>query len=390
MLSTIKRTGLILILVSTVGCSKIDDYMLGKDNTPNPEPLKTLVSKQKLTEKWVVPVAAGGTKKNNAYLKLKPVVIDKIIYTADNSGVIQATNKTNGKQIWSKKTNLSIISGPVVAKGFLVVGTDSSEIVAFKQSNGDEVWKNTLSSDVLAKPLIAQNKIIAKTIDGNLYAFELATGKQLWLSNHGAPSLILKASSSPVIVQGNMLLVGYSDGKMDAVDLQTGQVLWQRSIAYATGSSDIERLVDIDADPIVEGDTALLATYQGYVGALALSSGQFIWRKPASTFSNIAVKGNTLFMTDSNDIIWSINKHTGQVNWKQTELKARGLTEPVIMDDQLIFGDKTGVLHILSAHNGEFISRAQLSGAITIAPSVVGKNIYVMTTNGKLSRFLVS
>lgn len=379
---------LLTLLGSILSCSKLDDYMLGKDNTPNPEPLKPIATKEKLVEKWSVPI--GSSQKNSTFLKLKPVIRGNNVYTADASGIVQSMNKANGKQLWSKKINSVIISGPVVSQGYVVVGTDSSTIVVLKQENGDELWQSTLSGDVLAKPVVTHNKVIAKTIDGNLYAFDLTSGKQLWVSNHGSPSLILKASSSPVIVDNKLALVGYSDGKMDAVDLQTGQVLWQRSIAYARGSSDVERLVDIDADPVVQGDVALLATYQGYVGAFALGQGQFLWRKPASTYSNIAVQGNTLFMTDSDDIVWAINKQNGQVNWKQVALKARGLTEPVLMGDRLIIGDKTGMLHVLSAQNGELVSRAQLGGAITIAPGVAGKNIYVMTANGKLSRFFVS
>jgi outer membrane protein assembly factor BamB len=379
---------LLMLMAALVGCSKLDDYMLGKDNTPSPTALEPVASKTHLTENWSV--STGLAKKSSTYLKLKPVIVGNTVYTADASGVVQAINKVDGSLLWSKKLNAGAISGPTVAQGYVVVGTDSSKIVALKQDNGNELWQSGVSSDVLGKPVIARGKVIAKTIDGNLYAFDIANGNKLWVSEHGAPSLILKASSSPVIVDNKMALVGYSDGKMDAVDIQTGQVLWQRSIAYATGASDVERLVDIDADPIVQGNVALLASYQGYVGALSLSDGQFIWRKPASTFTNIVVNGNTLYMTDSDDAIWAINKNNGQVNWKQAKLKARGLTEPALMGDRLIVGDKTGMLHVLSAQNGEFISRAQLGGAINIAPGVAGNNVYVMTANGKLSRFSVS
>ena len=79
--------------------------------------------------------------------------------------------------------------------------------------------------------------------------------------------------------------------------------------------------VDIDADPIVRGDVAYLASYQGYVGALSLKDGQFIWRKPASVYKNMAIDGNALYLTDSDDTIWSINRQNGQVNWKQVALK---------------------------------------------------------------------
>lgn len=388
MLQKYKSVLLVAGISSLLSCSKVDDYLLGKDNTPKPEALQAIDSKVKMSEKWSV--SAGSSQKSANYLKLKPVIIDGTIYTADSSGVVDAVNRKTGQILWSKKLDSAIVSGPAISQGYLVVGTDASKIIALKLSDGKELWQGNVSGEVLSKPVIAHDKVIAKTIDGNLFAFKLSTGEKLWVSEHGAPSLILKASSSPVIINNELALVGYSDGRMDAVDLQTGRVVWQRSIAYANGASDVERLVDIDADPIIQGKTVILGSYQGYVGALSLENGEFIWKKPASIYKNMVVSGNTLYMTDSDDIVWSINKQTGVVNWKQVALKARGLTEPVIMGERVVVGDRTGMLHILSAKNGEFISRASLGSAITVAPGVAGKNIYVMTANGKLSRFSVS
>ena len=50
------------------------------------------------------------------------------------------------------------------------------------------------------------------------------------------------------------MLVGYSDGQLDAIALDTGHLLWQKSLIYATGASDVERLVDISSDLIIHGD----------------------------------------------------------------------------------------------------------------------------------------
>lgn len=382
-----KKLVIIAACILIQACTKIDDYMLGKDNTPTPSALEPIKSKAQLKEKWSVPVA-GSSKTAN--LKLKPEIVGNVIYTADTSGLVQAVNKTDGKLLWSKKMTNGIVSGPTVSAGSIALGTDASTIVLLKQVDGSELWQGKVSSEVLSKPIIINNKIIAKTIDGNLYAFDLVNGKQLWVSEHGAPSLILKASSSPVIIDNSLALVGYSDGKMDAVDIQTGRLVWQRSIAFATGASDVERLVDIDADPIVRGNVVYLASYQGYVGALSLTDGQFIWRKPASVYKNMAIDGNTLYITDSDDVVWAINRQNGQVNWKQVALKARGLTEPVLMGNRLVIADKTGLLHVLATQNGELVSRAQLGGAVSIAPTASDRNVYIMTANGKLSRFSVS
>jgi outer membrane protein assembly factor BamB len=368
-------------------CNQIDDYMLGKDNTPKPRELKQIDSKVTLSKKWTTPV--GKAKKTSEYLKLKPVIDGSVIYTADASGLIQAVNKTDGQIRWSTQIKSGIVSGPTIANGYIAVGTNSSSLVLLNQSGGKEVWHAKISSEILSPPAISHHKVIAKTIDGKVFAFDISNGKQLWSVDHGSPSLVLKASSSPIIV-GNLVLIGFSDGKLDALDLDNGRVVWQQSIAYASGSSDVERLVDIDADPIVENKVVYLASYQGYIGALSLTDGQFIWRKPGSVYKNMLLNGKNLYLTDTNDILWSLDARTGLVNWKQKGLKARGLTEPALIGNNLVVGDKTGYLHIIESKTGELLARSQLSGGISISPSVVGRNLYVLTNNGMLNQLSVS
>ena len=369
------------------GCTQIDDYMLGKDNTPQPKNLKNIDSKLKVSPHWSAPV--GKAHKNNEYLKLKPVTRANLIYTADPSGLVQAIRKDNGAIKWSTQLKQGVISGPTVAEGSVVVGTNDSSLVLLNQNDGKELWNTKVPGEVLSPPALSHHKVIAKTIGGKVFAFDSATGKQLWSVDHGSPSLVLKASSSPIIV-GNLVLIGFSDGKLDAIDLQTGAVIWQRSIAYATGASDVERLIDIDSDPIVKDQVAYLASYQGYIGALSLKDGQFIWRKPGSVYKNMILKDNNLYLTDSNDVLWSIDSRTGHVNWKQPALKARGLTEPVLVKNNVVVGDKTGYLHFMNAQTGELIARYQLSGGINSSPNVVGGKLYVLTNNGMLNQLSVS
>jgi outer membrane protein assembly factor BamB len=378
----------ILILFTLVqGCSKLDDFMLGKDNTPKPKELSEIQDKVKVSQNWSVVV--GKASKNKEYLRLQPTIIGNLIYIADANGMVHAVKKSDGEIKWSTALKHGLVSGPVVAGGYVVVTTNNSSLVVLNQANGQKVWQTKVSGEVLSPPTLVGKKLIVKSIDGKVYAFNTADGKQLWEADHGSPSLVLKASSSPVVM-GNLVLIGFPDGKLDAMDVNTGRVVWQRSIAYASGSSDVERLVDIDADPIVQGDVVYLASYQGYIGALSLTNGQFIWRKPGSVYKNMLLIGNTLYLTDSRDVLWSIDKRNGQVNWKQTALKARGLTEPALIKDDLVVGDRTGYLHFIDAQTGEILARSKVSGGIIISPSVIGKHLYVLTDNGMLNQLSVS
>ncbi|MDI1351542.1 MAG: outer membrane protein assembly factor BamB [bacterium] len=380
---------LVLLVCSFAqGCSHIDDYMLGKDNTPVPKDLKPIESKIKVSTDWASPI--GKSHKSSEYLKIKPVVLDNIIYTADpGASVVHAVNAHNGQNKWSTHLKNGVISGPTVAHGFVAVGTNGPALVLLNKADGKEVWHAKVSSELLSPPAIASKQVIAKTIDGKVFAFDLISGKKLWMVDHGSPSLVLKASSTPIIVN-NLVLIGFSDGKLGAIELQSGRIVWERSISYATGTSDVERLVDIDADPIVNNNIVYLASYQGYIGALSLSDGQFLWRKPGSVYKNMLLNANTLYLTDSNDTIWSIDGRTGHVNWKQKSLKARNLTEPVLIGNELVVGDRSGYLHFIGLQTGEMIARSQLPGGISLSPSVVGRNLYVQTNNGMLNKLSVS
>ncbi len=376
-----RSVGVALIGLTLQACSLIDDYLLGKDNTPKPKALSNIESKVTLKERWVTPV--GQSVRSHAYLKLKPVVKSSVIYTADASGLVHAVDVKTGRVLWRYQVNHPLVSGPTITDKQVIVATDSSTLVSINKTSGHLQWEAHLSEDALSKPLLMGTDIIAKSIDGHLYAFDAATGKKHWESEHGSPNLILKASSSPVRM-GPAILVGFSDGKLDAVSPHDGRLIWQRSIAYATGASDVERLVDIDADPIVRDQVIYLASYQGYIGALDANQGQFIWNKPGSVYKNMAMDENTLYVTDSHDMLWAFDRSKGLVRWKQAAFKARGLTEPVLMGNYVIVGDKDGYLHILSKQTGEIFGRESLGSSIDISPTVTSQTIYVMLANGKL------
>jgi len=378
---------LLIFVIFAQACGQIDNYVLGKENTPKPTELTEIKPKVSMSNQWSAKLAKKS--KNQNYLKIKPFIEDNTIYLASEKGTVQAINKKTGVPIWDKNIGNTIVSGPEVAHGALVVGTNAATVVMLDKNNGQTLWTALLSQDTLSKPVILKDRVIVKTIDGNLYAFSKSNGKQLWVSEHGAPNLILKASSSPVVV-GDIALVGFSDGKLDAIDINDGRLIWQRSIAYATGSSDVEKLIDIDADPIVKDNIVYVASYQGYIGGISLDNGQFIWNKSGSVYKNMAIDSKTLYIVDEKDVIWALDDASGRVKWKQTALKHHGLTEPVLMGNKLIVADKAGYLHALSVKDGELIGRTKLSGSINISPVVSGNLAYTIGNDGVVNATKIS
>ncbi|MDF1683427.1 MAG: outer membrane protein assembly factor BamB [Legionellaceae bacterium] len=379
----------LFIFLMIQGCTYLDDYWLGKDNTAVPGALPPLASNT-VTWKpcWTVSLGKSKSAQQDAYLRLKPAIDGSMIYVANHQGLVKAVNKTTGEVLWSKQQTQKLVSGPAVGAKNLVFSTNNAGIIVVSKRDGHELWHASVASEVLSLPLIVDDQVIVKTVDGHLYAFNRRTGEKQWVIDHGAPSLVLRASSSPVLY-GNMVLVGFSDGKLDAIDLETGRVVWQRSMGYASGSSDVERLADISSDPIVRGDVVYLASYQGYMVAMSLKQGQFNWNKPVSTYRNLAIDSRALYMTDAEDTVWSMNRSNGHVRWKQPALTARGVTEPVMMGRRLLVGDKTGFLHLIDVKHGDFVARHALGSPIVVGPLVSSDRIYVITAQGQLQCFSI-
>ncbi len=365
------------------GCSYVDDYVLGKDNAPHANPLPELKHKKQVNIDWSVDV--GSFPKGTAVPDLQPINHGQRIYVATSAGTVTTVNKQTGKKIWSNRLDTPLVAGPIVYANHVAVNTDHSSIRIMEKMSGKVVKEVKMASDSIAKPLLISNTMYVKTINGVLYSINIETGKKNWTYNHGSPEIILKASSSPVKYM-NHVLVGFSDGELIAFDEDNGHVVWQRHIAFPKGASDIERLVDIDTNPIIDGSNLYIASYQGEIGSYSIENSEFNWHREASTYHDLAVENDVLVMVDSDDVVWAFQKNTGNVLWKQQGLKARGLTAPVIWKHNIWVGDKMGVLHGISLRSGEFIGQLTMPGSIISSPVVEGDACWVLTTNGQLHR----
>lgn len=355
-----------------------------KDNLPPPAALSQFKAHKHAKLLWHVQRSNSAKTEN---LKLQPTLVGGIIYTADNAGQITATRARDAKLLWRANVKAPITSGPTVASGLLVVGTANAEVLAFEQLNGSLLWKASVENEVLAAPTIVADKVIVKAIDGDIQALARNNGQQLWRYRHPAPNLILRSSSSPRIVDGKVI-TGFADGRVMAISLETGDVIWQQQVTLPLGATEVDRMVDIDADPIIDDNKVFIATYQGSLVALDLQDGAILWKHKLSTYSDLSYQNHLLFAVDAGSHVWAFRASDGGVEWHQDRLHNRSLTAPVIMGHLVVVGDKEGYLHYLSQTDGHFIARHYFNrSGILAAPVVHGRNVYVLSKDGELAAY---
>ena len=396
---------LLILAIILSGCAateRVTDYFKGgSDNAELPNPLVEFRPLINVIELW---------KKNNGigtdeqYLKLAPVIVDQRLYVVDSAGRIGAMDATNGKRLWQKKISASesidgksgwlrgggdihITGGPGYGENTLMVGSLEGEVISLSAENGSELWRTRVSSEVLSAPQRASDIVIVRTIDGKVFGIDGDKGRRLWIYDRSVPPLTLRGTSTPAIDSG-IVVAGFDGGKMAALDMRTGKLLWETSISAARGRSELERMVDIDSEPMIVDGTVYIATFQGHVAAVQLETGRILWSSDLSSYAGFSADEQNIYVSDEDSHVWALDRFSGTVLWEQDSLHARAATAPAAIGDQIVVGDLEGYLHWINKKNGEFTARKRLCKEPVIAkPIVVGKIAYAYCSDGRLAAY---
>lgn len=305
---------------------------------------------------------------------LAPVERDGRVYIAESQGRLAAYDATTGKLVWERIAESTLSSGLAVGGGVVFVGTEDGEVFALDSVTGSEKWRTALSSEVLAAPQLAAGKVIVGLNDGRVIALDAATGHRIWISANTVPALSLRGNGHPIVI-GERVIAGFANGHLAAFNLHNGKRLWETTVAVSRGRSEIERLVDIDATPIVVDGVIYSVTYQGQVAAVTLENGQILWARDASSATDIAVDEQHVYFSDSNGELWALDRKSGATYWRQDKLHGRSITAPAQWGDYIVVGDFEGYVHWMSRTDGHFVARARMIDADRKA--VVAGKVYL-------------
>ncbi len=384
------RSIVISLTLLLVGCGSMDPLKLLED-APNVDPPAELVDIKRsinVRKLWSKSVGSGSSTDR---VKLVPYVHGGRVYVADREGVVKALDSSNGRVIWSvEKEGLEISGGPGAGEGLVLVGTSNGEVVALSQQDGSEKWRARVSSEVLSVPKAAMDMVVVHTIDGKLFAMNASDGTMAWVYDRSIPVLTLHGNSSPVI-SGSTVICGFASGKLIAFDIESGQQLWESTIAVPTGRSELERMVDIDGDPVVQSGMIYVATYQGQLAAVSEDSGDVVWRRKLSSYAGLGADLNNLYVSDAEDKVWAIDPKNSSSMWKQSKLHGRKLSAPAVLGEYVVVGDFEGYLHWLSPEDGHMVARIRVGDDPITSPPVVDGNVaYVLGDGGELAAITIS
>lgn len=351
-----------------------------------PAELVDIDSQLKVQRSWSYSL---GGKADRLRLALRVAVVDGVAYAAGYDGEAVALSADTGRKVWSVKTKLPLSAGPGVGEGLIVIGASDGTLIALDAQTGAERWRKRMSSEVLATPVLVSGSVIVRTVDGRLTALSTADAEQRWVVEQNVPRLSLRGTAQPY-VSGDLVIAGFDNGRVVAVELATGDTQWDTVVGAPAGKNELERLVDIDAPVRVVGDDVFVTGFQSRVAMLARDSGQIWWARDFSSYRGFNVVGDELIASSSEGLVVAMRRSDGSVAWEQAALRQRALTAPAIDGDVLVVGDFEGYLHWLNRGDGQLMARAKTDGErITNPPLAAEGRVFVQTDGGKVIAFKV-
>jgi outer membrane protein assembly factor BamB len=382
-------------LVTLAGC-----HSFKKENVQPPTPLvKNFNPTVQVTRLWRSSIGDGA---GSSGVRLRPAVVDGVLYADSTGGKLAALDASTGKTIWSKSSRTHgwfgwgdakrkdafYAGGPAVAGNLLAVGTLDGHVYGVNAKDGSPRWEAELKSEVLASPLIVGDLVVVRTSDGRIYGLDSGSGSRRWVYDQGNVPLLSLRGNGPMLTANGVLFFGSDDGKLVALRLDNGSKLWEQKLSGGEGRTEIDRLDDVDGAILLEGTTLYAAAYHGKLMALDGPSGRPLWSHPFSTFDSLAVSGNAIFGVDDQSQVWAFDKSGGADMWKNAALKYRWATGPAVQGNYVVVGDLDGYVHWLQTGDGALAARERLSSkAIRAQPLVVGDVVYVEDVKGRIGAY---
>lgn len=361
--------------LTALGCALL--FLLGcasRSVREPPTPLLEFNAETQVASLWTADIGAASAR----HLALAPALSGDAVYVADAEGKVSAYAVESGQRLWRTELKVAVSGATGVGDGLVLVATRKGAVIALDQTNGREAWRTAVSSEVLAPPAVSRGIVAVQTIDGKLIGLSVADGKRVWLYDRLEPALSVRGTSTP-IVAADVVLTGFASGRLVALQLRDGRLLWEQPVSQPRGRNEIERLVDVDAPPLVRGDMLYAASYHGKLIAVSMRNGSISWSRDVSTRTGLAADSAYVFLTDESGQVLAFDQRTGASVWKQDKLRGRELNAPVVTGDYVVVGDFEGYMHWLARDDGHLVARYRVASRPIRAPGVLGPDaLYVV------------
>ncbi|WP_374276959.1 outer membrane protein assembly factor BamB [Azonexus sp.] len=377
LLALLAAAGLVLGGCSTVS-KTVDAINPFASTGPKMTPLQPLTGAADVRTQW-----STGIGKSGDYVFV-PAVVDGAVYVAGRDGTL--SKLADGKTVWKISAGQTLSGGVGASERLVVVGTPKGEVLAYSADDGRPLWQARVSSEVLAAPTVGDDGVAVRAGDNRVFLLDAGDGGRKWVYQRSTPALAIRGAGSPIFAE-RYVFVGFPGGKLVALAANNGAPVWEGTVALPKGATELDRVADIVAAPVVDGRQICAVAFQGRVACFDLGqAGNMVWSRDISSSVGLALDGRYLFVTDDSGVVYGLDRLSGSSLWKQDKLKNRRVTAPTVRRGLVAVADGEGIVHYLSREDGSFVARQKTDGSpVKASLKPLGSGLVVQTTGGTVA-----
>ncbi|MET0592902.1 MAG: PQQ-binding-like beta-propeller repeat protein [Polyangiaceae bacterium] len=332
------------------------------------------------------------------------------VFVGSADGSLYALRADDAHGIWRFETMAPVQSEPLYDPQEDVVYFGSNDGALYKVAafDGKLLWRFSTNAEVSRRPVLKNGILYVVNANDTIVAIEAKTGKMRW-TQHRRPAFGMEiAGYAGPLVTDDRVYVAFSDGRVAAYDLLTGNDKWplvDLSAEAEHAQGDVPRYLDVDTTPIADtiaaGDVVYVASYAGGVFALDANNGGRVWANDRSTGVTQLVlwrepaheprdgvgptvpARKVLLASSGTTGLWALSVDDGRELWRRT-LPEGGVSAPVPIAGAVMVATTRYGLFLFSPLDGGVIDGLDLSNGVSMVPAVHGRRAFVMSNTGVL------
>ena len=309
----------------------------------------------------------------------------------DNKGTILKFNERS-KLIWKKnyysksEKKLNPILQFANDSRFLLVADNIAKYYMLNINTGELVWSKNNTAPFNSQIKIYKDKFFIIDFTNTLRCFSMKNGKELW-NFQTETSLIRSQKKLSIVIVKNIIYFNNSLGDISAVDINSGDLLWQ----LPTQKSTIyEAAFSLETSDIIADENNLFfSNNNNQFFSIDLNSGSFNWENTVNSNLKPTLVGNYLISVSLEGYLIIIDKITGNIikvtdvftkfdPKKRNEILPTGF---VVGLKNIYLSTNIGRLLVIDIKSGKTISTLKVDNDKISRPFIMNKNLYLVKDN---------
>ena len=315
---------------------------------------------------------------------------DNIIFF-ENKGSIFNFDKFS-KLIWKKnfykkfekkaKPELSLAND----KKTLIVADNLAKYYAMNIKTGELIWAKTNVAPFNSQIKIYDDKFFVTDFDNVLRCYSIKDGSELWNVKTDTAFIKSKKKLSLVILNGNIYF-NNSIGDISAVDIKTGNLIWQTPTQSSLIYEDSFLLET--SDLIADDDVILLSNNRNEFFSFSANTGALNWQQKINSNIRPTLIENLIFTVTIEGFLVVIDNKTGNIiritnvfdkikKNKRSKIKPVGF---IVGTKNIYLTTDNGLLILIDISSGRSSSILKVDNEKISRPFILNKNLFIIKDN---------